>query len=117
TRDSTARVRFAPARPARCEPQVDLPVMSTGFSENLSGELPLKAERKDYLRSNFATRFCSDIRLSVGMLVESRCERNIQIYQSHVAEREGFEPPIRLPVCRISSAVNVDYRLLIAAPK
>ena len=24
---------------------------------------------------------------------------------SYVAEREGFEPPIRLPVCRISSAV------------
>ena len=23
-----------------------------------------------------------------------------------VAEREGFEPPIRLPVCRISSAVH-----------
>ena len=23
-----------------------------------------------------------------------------------VAEREGFEPPIRLPVCRISSAVR-----------
>src|SRR5438552_14603382 len=23
----------------------------------------------------------------------------------YVAEREGFEPPIRLPVCRISSAV------------
>src|SRR5437588_1694895 len=25
---------------------------------------------------------------------------------STVAEREGFEPPIRLPVCRISSAVQ-----------
>src|SRR5437762_14283717 len=25
---------------------------------------------------------------------------------SVVAEREGFEPPIRLPVCRISSAVH-----------
>ena len=25
---------------------------------------------------------------------------------SYVAEREGFEPPIRLPVCRISSAVH-----------
>src|SRR5215470_17106706 len=25
---------------------------------------------------------------------------------SAVAEREGFEPPIRLPVCRISSAVR-----------
>jgi hypothetical protein len=24
----------------------------------------------------------------------------------HLAEREGFEPPIRLPVCRISSAVH-----------
>jgi hypothetical protein len=24
----------------------------------------------------------------------------------YVAEREGFEPPIRLPVCRISSAVH-----------
>jgi hypothetical protein len=23
-----------------------------------------------------------------------------------LAEREGFEPPIRLPVCRISSAVH-----------
>src|SRR5215218_3960607 len=26
-------------------------------------------------------------------------------FSSGVAEREGFEPPIRLPVCRISSAV------------
>src|SRR5215207_5712784 len=26
-------------------------------------------------------------------------------FASGVAEREGFEPPIRLPVCRISSAV------------
>jgi hypothetical protein len=25
---------------------------------------------------------------------------------SRLAEREGFEPPIRLPVCRISSAVH-----------
>src|SRR5882672_1310612 len=27
-------------------------------------------------------------------------------YLAFVAEREGFEPPIRLPVCRISSAVH-----------
>ena len=26
--------------------------------------------------------------------------------KDHMAEREGFEPPIRLPVCRISSAVH-----------
>src|SRR6266508_1219012 len=29
-------------------------------------------------------------------------DRNLQ----RLAEREGFEPPIRLPVCRISSAVH-----------
>jgi hypothetical protein len=34
------------------------------------------------------------------------------LYSTHnstygfLAEREGFEPPIRLPVCRISSAVH-----------
>jgi hypothetical protein len=27
------------------------------------------------------------------------------VYANKMAEREGFEPPIRLPVCRISSAV------------
>src|SRR5687767_11356993 len=27
-------------------------------------------------------------------------------YKAALAEREGFEPPIRLPVCRISSAVH-----------
>jgi hypothetical protein len=26
-------------------------------------------------------------------------------HKTNLAEREGFEPPIRLPVCRISSAV------------
>ena len=26
--------------------------------------------------------------------------------KNQMAEREGFEPPIRLPVCRISSAVH-----------
>ncbi|MEA3072263.1 MAG: hypothetical protein QOD29_3709 [Alphaproteobacteria bacterium] len=32
--------------------------------------------------------------------------RNICYFSSsQLAEREGFEPPIRLPVCRISSAV------------
>jgi hypothetical protein len=33
--------------------------------------------------------------------------KNLKINDSilRVAEREGFEPPIRLPVCRISSAV------------
>ena len=30
---------------------------------------------------------------------------NINSLQMRLAEREGFEPPIRLPVCRISSAV------------
>src|SRR5262245_54713769 len=30
----------------------------------------------------------------------------IKQLQFHLAEREGFEPPIRLPVCRISSAVH-----------
>jgi hypothetical protein len=29
----------------------------------------------------------------------------IHCFQWYMAEREGFEPPIRLPVCRISSAV------------
>jgi hypothetical protein len=28
------------------------------------------------------------------------------LFYSTLAEREGFEPPIRLPVCRISSAVH-----------
>jgi hypothetical protein len=28
-----------------------------------------------------------------------------QAHKAVLAEREGFEPPIRLPVCRISSAV------------
>jgi hypothetical protein len=31
--------------------------------------------------------------------------RHVSILNSRLAEREGFEPPIRLPVCRISSAV------------
>ena len=28
------------------------------------------------------------------------------VFEAKLAEREGFEPPIRLPVCRISSAVH-----------
>src|SRR5262245_23928015 len=39
----------------------------------------------------------------MGFCSDSECQRtwaNIEM-----AEREGFEPPIRLPVCRISSAV------------
>jgi hypothetical protein len=32
--------------------------------------------------------------------------RKMQLLQTSLAEREGFEPPIRLPVCRISSAVH-----------
>jgi hypothetical protein len=31
--------------------------------------------------------------------------RSIKMLERNLAEREGFEPPIRLPVCRISSAV------------
>src|ERR1700683_1564945 len=31
---------------------------------------------------------------------------NFNILRLLLAEREGFEPPIRLPVCRISSAVH-----------
>ena len=38
----------------------------------------------------------------------NRCTilKKYQINQRSVAEREGFEPSIRLPVCRISSAVH-----------
>jgi hypothetical protein len=32
--------------------------------------------------------------------------RNFRCLDCQLAEREGFEPPIRLPVCRISSAVR-----------
>ena len=32
--------------------------------------------------------------------------RGCSLILAELAEREGFEPPIRLPVCRISSAVH-----------
>jgi hypothetical protein len=35
---------------------------------------------------------------------KNRCD--YLILDAYLAEREGFEPPIRLPVCRISSAVH-----------
>src|SRR6266481_6732029 len=41
--------------------------------------------------------------------VRARSPRRRRFWKDHrneyLAEREGFEPPIRLPVCRISSAV------------
>src|SRR5437763_13116031 len=34
------------------------------------------------------------------------CGTPWRTFEPALAEREGFEPPIRLPVCRISSAVH-----------
>ena len=41
-------------------------------------------------------------------LSENRNSFNMLL--NYLAEREGFEPPIRLPVCRISSAVHSTTR-------
>src|SRR6185312_10266826 len=41
-----------------------------------------------------------------GSEVLSLIQEIHQRFQLDLAEREGFEPPIRLPVCRISSAVR-----------
>jgi hypothetical protein len=43
----------------------------------------------------------------VGLAAHLIAEGKLSLrFCSEVAEREGFEPPIRLPVCRISSAVH-----------
>ena len=41
----------------------------------------------------------------IGLLCALRSQRRMLVAEG-LAEREGFEPPIRLPVCRISSAVH-----------
>src|SRR6185369_9480712 len=38
-------------------------------------------------------------------VVEQQLTENAELF-ARLAERGGFEPPIRLPVCRISSAVH-----------
>jgi hypothetical protein len=43
----------------------------------------------------------------LGLFRPHRAEKpDRQLVAERLAEREGFEPPIRLPVCRISSAVH-----------
>src|ERR1700683_3487725 len=44
---------------------------------------------------------CTRKSITIGFTEHSRTPAD-----NLVAEREGFEPPIRLPVCRISSAVH-----------
>ena len=39
------------------------------------------------------------------MVILQKCGSQQNCVKTELAEREGFEPPIRLPVCRISSAV------------
>jgi hypothetical protein len=39
-------------------------------------------------------------------LVRNRCERSSRLLHAMLAEREGFEPPIPLRVCLISSQVH-----------
>jgi hypothetical protein len=40
------------------------------------------------------------------LIIQRDCGRRGIYGDNQLAEREGFEPPIRLPVCRISSAVH-----------
>jgi hypothetical protein len=44
--------------------------------------------------------------MCAGIRISQRTKTNYISDTYIVAEREGFEPPIRLPVCRISSAVH-----------
>ena len=50
------------------------------------------------------------VRLPIGLEVDPGAGQNkseiVLRFQIDLAEREGFEPSIRLPVCRISSAVH-----------
>src|SRR5262249_38543165 len=59
----------------------------------------------DSLRG-LANRCAAPVECDMGRcLADQRARQTKQRNQWHLAEREGFEPPIRLPVCRISSAV------------
>src|SRR5476651_1067131 len=46
-----------------------------------------------------------------------RWRRTSAVEIEGLAEREGFEPPIRLPVCRISSAVHSTALPPLRSPK
>src|SRR5262245_5393024 len=50
-------------------------------------------------------RTCPDTSAYQERLFKAISERLRTRANNNLAEREGFEPPIRLPVCRISSAV------------
>jgi hypothetical protein len=62
--------------------------------------------RSDEAEKARCARLSASVRGIVGTFVGR--EENLQKMAEKslvLAEREGFEPPIRLPVCRISSAV------------
>ena len=47
----------------------------------------------------------------------SKNRNSFNMLLNYLAEREGFEPPIRLPVCRISSAVHSTALPPLRSPK
>src|SRR5437773_12083099 len=52
-----------------------------------------------------------------AMKAQSRKPWNIKEFLSSLAEREGFEPPIGLHLCRISSAVHSTTLPPLQAPR
>src|SRR6266404_9593368 len=74
--------------PARFGVALDLLVESSGLEF-----LKPSAESRELIRRQFGHRLFD---------IFERCHG----HPRRLAEREGFEPPIRLPVCRISSAVH-----------
>src|SRR6266568_2016382 len=50
---------------------------------------------------------CNQLQIGSPSTLMARAETS---WNGYLAEREGFEPPIRLPVCRISSAVHSTAR-------